>query len=861
CSINTGDAGGYHIDDFFMREVPEDNLLEDGSFNLAMTPITDGTLPSVGVWTSMSWASAIEEEENAHSGANLANLIYNAPGLAAGEYPTFYQDVDVEQDTIYRLTFYAKCWTPAGSPIQPLYYGLRNALTDVWTPVRQLSVDNLTNSYQKITLLFDSQQMTRVRIFAFTVSIATQEYGGYHLDDFKLVRLCDEADCPHEYAVVATAPTCTEAGNTGDTYCLICGVKIAEGTVIPATGHTPGEPVKENEAAATCTTAGGYDTVTYCTVCEAEISREHTDIPATGHTLGEPVKENEVAATCTTAGGYDTVIYCTVCKAEISRVHTNITALGHDYELTAWNWTGVTGATAVFTCKNDASHIETIEATITSVRTEPTAEENGSVVYTASVTFEDKTYTDTKTEILPATGHDYVLSGWDWTDYTTATATFTDNNGGDPITVVADITSERTEPTCEEVGKIVYIATVIFDGKTYTDTRTEPLAALGHHWYEPTYTWTDDNSSVTAARVCERDESHVETETVSTTGEITKPATCTAKGETTYTATFENPAFAAQTKTVADVELADHTPGAPVKENETAPTCTEIGGYDSVVYCSVCGAELSREHTDLEATGHDWNEPTYVWAEDNGSVTATRVCKRDASHIETEKGNTTSEVTKVATYEEEGEITYTATFANPVFAVQTKKVATPKLVKPDLSNPFTDVKDSDYFYDAVLWAFNNGVTTGLDDTHFGPYATCTRGQIVTFLWRALGEPAPTITKNPFVDVKESDYYYKAVLWAYENGVTTGTDATHFAPGDFCKREHAVAFLYRAAGKPAYTNKTNPFTDVSSSAYYYDAVLWAVEKNITKGIDATHFGPSNSCQRCQIVTFLYRFMNP
>ena len=181
----------------------------------------------------------------------------------------------------------------------------------------------------------------------------------------------------------------------------------------------------------------------------------------------------------------------------------------------------------------------------------------------------------------------------------------------------------------------------------------------------------------------------------------------------------------------------------------------------------------------------------------------------------------------------------------------------------ELENPFVDVGKTDYFYDAVLWAYYHTpqVTNGLDATHFGPYETCTRGQIVTFLWRALGEPAPTITKNPFVDVKESDYYYKAVLWAFENGVTTGTDDTHFAPNAYCKREHAVAFLYRAAGKPEYTNKTNPFSDVSSSAYYYDAVLWAVEKNITKGIDATHFGPTESCQRCQIVTFLYRFMNP
>ena len=264
CSINTGGAGGYHIDDFFMREIPEVNLLEDGSFNLAMTPITDGTLPSVGTWTSMSWASAVSELENAHSGSGLANLLYNVPGLAAGEFPTIYQDVNVEQDTIYRLTFYAKCWTPLGAPIQPLYYGLRNALTDVWTPVRQLSVDNLTNSYQKITLLFDSQQMTRVRIFAFTQSIATQELGGYHLDDFKLVKLCGEADCPHEYASTVTAPTCIEAGFT--TYiCTICDNIYAE----------PGAAALGHDYIYTDNNDGTSHTVS-CSRCDLSTTENHT---------------------------------------------------------------------------------------------------------------------------------------------------------------------------------------------------------------------------------------------------------------------------------------------------------------------------------------------------------------------------------------------------------------------------------------------------------------------------------------------------------------------------------------------------------------------------------------------------------
>ncbi len=287
-------------------------------------------------------------------------------------------------------------------------------------------------------------------------------------------------------------------------------------------------------------------------------------------------------------------------------------------------------------------------------------------------------------------------------------------------------------------------------------------------------------------------------------------------------------------------------------------TCTE-SGYDRTV-CDDCGEILSEKV--LPALGHDLitdsGKPA-TCTEDG--LTEARHCSRCDYVIEPHV------IPALGHDWDEGKITTPATAtANGVKTFTCKRCGETKTeVIPatggGLKNPFVDVKKTDYFYDAVLWAYNNGVTTGTDATHFGPAATCTRGQIVTFLWRALGEPAPTITKNPFVDVKVSDYYYKAVLWAYENGVTTGTDSTHFAPGAYCKREHAVAFLYRAAGKPEYTNKTNPFSDVTSSAYYYDAVLWAVEKNITKGMDATHFGPSSACQRSQIVTFLYRFMNP
>ena len=204
-SIQTGGYGGYHLDDFSLEyvkpavsepPVDPDNLIKDASFANAMTNMTDGDLPSVGFWTSMSWASSVAESANAHAGAGLANLVYNAPGLPAGEYPTIYQDIAVEPNSIYKLRFYAKCWTAEGDPVQPLYYGYRNALTDVWTPIEQYSVSGLDNNYREITLEFDTKTLTQIRIFAFTTSIQTGGYGGYHLDDFSVKYVKPAAEGP-----------------------------------------------------------------------------------------------------------------------------------------------------------------------------------------------------------------------------------------------------------------------------------------------------------------------------------------------------------------------------------------------------------------------------------------------------------------------------------------------------------------------------------------------------------------------------------------------------------------------------------------------------------------------------------------
>ena len=258
-------------------------------------------------------------------------------------------------------------------------------------------------------------------------------------------------------------------------------------------------------------------------------------------------------------------------------------------------------------------------------------------------------------------------------------------------------------------------------------------------------------------------------------------------------------------------------------QNAKAATCT-ADGYTGDEICSVCGVTV-KQGTVIKATGHKW---------DSGKVT--------------------KEPTETA----EGVKTFTCTVCG-----ETRTEAIPKLTPvtpPAPNNPFVDVKQGAYYYDPVLWAVNHQpqITNGTSATTFSPDATCTRGQVVTFLWRANGCPEPKSTSNPFKDVASGAYYYKAVLWAVENGITNGTSATTFSPDAPCTRAHVVTFLWRSANKPA-AGSANPFKDVKAGLYYTDAVLWAVSKNITNGTSATTFSPDSPCTRGQIVTFLYRYM--
>ena len=262
------------------------------------------------------------------------------------------------------------------------------------------------------------------------------------------------------------------------------------------------------------------------------------------------------------------------------------------------------------------------------------------------------------------------------------------------------------------------------------------------------------------------------------------------------------------------------------------------------------------------SSGGDSNAPTYAIEVDkdirNGEVTANR---RYAERGDTvtitvtpDKGYTLETLT--VTDKNGKEVKLTEKNGKYTFTMPASKVTVTATFMDDntMLNFFVDVKASDYYYDAVLWAAQNGITSGTDAEHFSPNQPCTRAQIVTFLWRAAGSPEPKAMSS-FADVSTDAYYAKAVAWAVENGITTGTGDGKFSPDATCTRAQSVTFLFRAIGK--LVDSKAEFSDVLTDSYYANAVAWAVENGVTNGIGDGLFGPDNSCTRAQIVTFLFR----
>ena len=351
---------------------------------------------------------------------------------------------------------------------------------------------------------------------------------------------------------------------------------------------------------------------------------------------------------------------------------------GHDWTIN-YEWAeDLSSVTATADCGNNPAHAitETVETVDEEVA--PTCEEAGYTSYTA--TFENEVFEE-QTEYVegdPATGHKWGKPEWYWGYYDlygVAVAFFTCENDEEhqESVTTSNVLEKVKEATCEEEGKATYFATVRFDGRIYSNTYEEVIPATGHDWSEVTYTWSDDNTKVTATRTCNNDPAHVETETADATYAVTTEATCKAAGTGTWTsAAFKNEAFSVQTKTV-EIPVKEHT---IVTDAAKAPTCTETGLTEGS-HCSVCNEVFKAQET-VPATGHSWGDVTYVWAEDNSEVTATRTCKNDAKHVETETAKTTKEV-KEPTYDEAGYTRYTVSFDNEAFAPQTKETEIPKL--------------------------------------------------------------------------------------------------------------------------------------------------------------------------------------
>ena len=537
----------------------------------------------------------------------------------------------------------------------------------------------------------------------------------------------------------AKEATCAEPGYTGDRICSDCGKVGAVGETIPTLEH---EAERKNAKAATCAEPG-YTGDLICKNC-GEVLSVGEVIPTLEHVAE---RKNARAATCAEPG-YTGDLICRNCGKVLS-VGEVIPSPEHETELK--NARAATcaepGYTGDLICKNCGKVIE-------------------------------------QGKVIPMLDHETEL-----------------RSASEPTCTREGYTGDQI---CRNCGKVIEQGKVIpmLDHETeLKNARAATCSAAGY---------TGDQICQNCGKVISKGEAIPMLDHETELRSASEP-TCTREG---YTG---DEICKTCGKVVSMGEAIPALGHSPTLQNAKKAACTE-DGYTGDEICTVCGETLKKGEV-IPAAGHSWGE----WA-----------------------------VTKPATEEAEGVETRACSACG---AVETRAI--PKVI-PAPANPFTDGPEGAYFYDAVLWAVGHEpqITNGTGADRFSPKAVCTRGQVVTFLWRAMGCPEPTSTTNPFTDVKPSDYFYKAVLWAVEQNITNGTDDQHFDPEGSCTRAHVVTFLWRAHGKPA-AEGSNPFVDVPAGQYYTDAVLWAVSEGITNGIDDKHFGPKELCTRGQVVTFLWR----
>lgn len=424
---------------------------------------------------------------------------------------------------------------------------------------------------------------------------------------------------------------------------------------------------------------------------------------------------------------------------------------------------------------------------------------------------------------------------------------------------------------------------------------------------------TGGTATCTAKAVCETcDQPYGELGAHKLTKTDAKAATCTEAGNEAYWTCSGCGKYFSDENGINEIEKDSwvlKTLGHDMtKTDAKAATCTEDGNNEYYT-CSRCGGvfkdEAGTQATTVEAEtlkklGHDWSNkdgicavchtkcdrvhkpgttcsvchkytsypyvparrpiPPTAPAAPNGTVTISPAnASKGANVTVTVKPNDGYVLETLTVTDKNGDELKLTDKGNGkyTFTMPGSKVEVKATFMEDNSvfNFFYDVPNDAFFYEAVKWAVKSGVTNGLSDTMFGPYESCTRAQIVTFLWRAAGSPEPKATTSAMTDLNPNAYYYKAVLWAIENGITDGMTETTFAPDATCTRGQSVTFLYRALGKKVESSAS--FTDVKSDAFYADAINWAVANNVTNGTSNTTFSPNADCTRAEIVTFLYR----
>ena len=462
-----------------------------------------------------------------------------------------------------------------------------------------------------------------------------------------------------------------------------------------------------------------------------------------------------------------------------------------------------------------------------------------------------------------------------------------------------------------------YIKVTLGDDHTHTYGTTYSSDSTGH-WKTCTECGangefskhTGGTATCTAKAVCETcDQPYGELGAHKLTKTDAKAATCTEAGNEAYWTCSGCGKYFSDENGTNEIEKDSwvlKTLGHDMtKTDAKEATCTEDGNNEYYT-CSRCGGvfkdEAGTQATTVEAEtlkklGHDWSNKNGICARCDAKCTETHkpgttcsVCHKYTSYpyvpgaptypatapavpngtvtvspSTTSKGETVTITTKpnegyelgsLAVKDASGDLLPLADLGNGKysFVMPDGKVSVEAEFVKTAATSFADVPANAYFADAVKWAVDKGITNGLSDTMFGPYESCTRAQIVTFLWRAASSPEPK-TASSFTDVPASAYYAKAVAWAVENGITNGMTETTFAPNATCTRGQSVTFLYRAL-KGTASGSTN-FTDVKSDAFYADAINWAVANNVTNGTSNTTFSPNADCTRAEIVTFLYR----